>query len=180
MRRENQNTRIRETESIEGQAVANPNTNQARALPNPNTLRLQHRFPLAYIENYLLWKQLMLGRMNIECPDCGALHWIAERILHSGKTHPKFEKCCKHGGVSLPLLQPPPEPLYSLLNGQDPEARAFRYDLRPWNSAFSFTSVAHNMDRRTIAHGGSIRNFQIHGELYHLQGPLEAPGPENA
>ena len=71
-------------------------------------------------------------------------------------------------------------PLYSLLNGQDPEARAFPYDLRPWNSAFSFTSVAHNLDRRTTAHGGGIHNFQIHGALYYLQGQLEAPGPENA
>jgi len=180
MRRETQNTRIRETLSIQGQPVANLNTNRARDLSNPNTLCLQHQFPLPYIENHMRWRQLELGRMNIECPDCGALHWIAERILHSGKTHPKFEKCCKHGSVSLPLLQPPPEPLYSLLNGQDPEALAFRHDLRPWNSAFSFTSVAHNLDRRTTAHGSGICNFQIHGELYHLQGPLEAPSPENA
>jgi len=78
------------------------------------------------------------------------------------------------------MLQPPPEPLNSLLSGQDPEAKGFRSNLRLWNSTFSFTSVAHNMDETSAMHGGGIRNFQIHGELYHLQGPLEAPGPEDA
>jgi len=118
--------------------------------------------------------------MNIVCPACGALHWIAESIIQYGKRHPQFEKCCKHGSVSLPMLQPPPVPLNSLLSGQDPEAKGFRSDLRLWNSTFSFTSVAHKMDERSAMHGGGIRNFQIEGELYHLQGPVEAAGHEDA
>ncbi|RPA93435.1 hypothetical protein L873DRAFT_1777753, partial [Choiromyces venosus 120613-1] len=118
--------------------------------------------------------------MDIVCPDCGALHWISERIVHRGKRNPKFESCCKHGDLKLPLLEELLEPLKSLINGQESVAKEFRKHLRQWNSAFAFTSVSHNMDNRDEVAGAGVQTFQVHGELYHLQGPLRPQAPQDA
>ena len=138
------------------------------------------RYPLAYLENLARWKPNDFGRMNIVCGDCGALHWISERMIQHGKRNPKFEGCCKHGDLNIPLLQPLPQPLHRLLHSQEPDAKDFRNNIRRWNSAFAFTSVSHNMDDRPEVAGAGVHAFQIHGELYHLQGPLQPPGPQEA
>jgi len=36
------------------------------------------------------------------------------------------------------------------------------------------------MDNREAVTGPGVQNIQVHGELYHLQGPLKAPGAEDA
>ena len=54
--------------------------------------------------------------------------------------------------------------------------RIFRSKIREYNSALSFTSVKYQADTRTANLGQGIQCFQIHDELYHLQGPLE-PAP---
>jgi len=157
-------------------SIPQPHADQNVLAPKPVT------YPLAYIDNTLRWKPLDFGQKNIICGDCGAFHWIAasERIIQQGKQDPKFHLCCERGDVQIPLLRPLPQPLDRLLNSQEPDATGFRSKIRRWNSAFAFTSVSHNMDNREAVLGAGVQNFQIHGELYHLQGPLKAPGPENA
>ena len=51
----------------------------------------------------------------------------------------------------------------------------FRSKIREYNSALVFTSVKYKPDNRPEGQGSGIRCFQIHGELYHLQGPLQPP-----
>ena len=61
-----------------------------------------------------------LGDCNVLCQACGALHWIEERRYNSSQLRPQFFTCCGHGQVSLPSLQPFPEPLKSLLSDLSP------------------------------------------------------------
>jgi len=136
--------------------------------------------PRAYIINSTRWKPLDFGRMDILCSSCHANHWISERIIQYGKQNPKFELCCKHGDVVIPKLQPWPNTMQTLMSGESARSRQFRKDIRLSNSAFAFTSVRYNMDNREYTRGGGVINFQICGELYHLQGPLIAPGSIDA
>jgi hypothetical protein len=48
------------------------------------------QIPKGFISEYRQRQQLNCGWMNIECPDCGALHWIIERISTSPKSSPWF------------------------------------------------------------------------------------------
>ena len=113
--------------------------------------------------------------MNIECENCGARHWITEAIAGSNQC---FESCCKQGDAMLEYLRMPPPFLRALLGGDDPQARSFRQNIRAYNSALAFTSVSYTKDTRTDLSRG-LHCFQIHGELFHYQGPL-VPGSQEA
>ena len=110
--------------------------------------------------------------MNIAYNHCKARHWIDERVASSRPDEPKFEACCKQGDVVLPLFNPPPDLLRRLLQDNTPAARRFRQQLRQYNAALSFTSMNCTTTDRGVSNG--VNCFQIHGELYHLQGPLDA------
>ena len=109
--------------------------------------------------------------MDKVCGHCGALHWVDERA-NRGRQSPRFETCCKQGAVSLNNLREPPALLRRLLTTADPESRKFRKSLRQYNAAFAFTSVNCNQDKHLSDQPG-VTSFNIHGELYHLQGPLQ-------
>ena len=113
-----------------------------------------------------------LRHMDIGCDSSGALHWIEERTSDSAGENHLLSSCCKQGDIELNQFRDPPDFLQALLTGEDPRSRAFREDLRRFNSAFAFTSVdCHQTDRG--ARGNSPNCFQIHGALYHVTGPLE-------
>jgi len=97
------------------------------------------------------------------------MHFDSERI----KSHKQFPACCVRGDGRLEPLKPTPGTLRSLLEDSSPRARKFRTDIRRYNSALAFTSVSYNKDTRVSLRGG-IQCFQIHGELFHYQGPLIA------
>ena len=85
------------------------------------------------------------------------------------------------GQVQIELMRPLPEPLNTLMNGDNPQGKLFRQGLRQWNSIFAFTSMWFNMDNRASEIGGTFQLFQIQGALYHRQGPLvQAGGLEDA
>ena len=110
--------------------------------------------------------------MNILCDFCEARHWIDERIASSRPDRASFESYCKQGDVVLPRFSPPPDFLRDLLRDDTTTARRFRQQLRQYNAALSFTSLNCTVTNRG-ASGGGVNCFQIHGELYHLQGPLD-------
>ena len=56
----------------------------------------------------------------------------------------------------------------------DSYAKAFRNNIWKYNSALAFTSVKYTVDDYTYDATGSIQCFQRHGELFHLQRPLQA------
>jgi hypothetical protein len=109
--------------------------------------------------------------MDIPCPDCDALHWMAERPSDSSNRNPRFGDCCKRGKIDLPKLQPVPQTLRDLLEGQNLEARQFCQNIRQYNAALTFTSLGGDFDQALPAGGGPYV-LQLHGELYHRHGSL--------
>ena len=81
-----------------------------------------------------------------------------------------------HGQVQIDPMCPLPEPLHTLMNAANSEARSFREALQRWNSIFAFTSIMFNMDNRTSEIGSTFQFFQIHEALYHRQRPLVPAG----
>lgn len=73
-------------------------------------------------------------------------------------------------------LRAPPDFLRALFEGDDPRACSFRQNIRAYNSALAFTSISYTKNTRTDLSRG-LHCFQIHGELFHYQGPLE-PGSQ--
>ena len=76
--------------------------------------------PLARLPFDPAWQVHNLGHFNIHCPDCGALHWMDERLTSSSLIRPKFGMCCYQGKIILPPTQPPPIELYRLLMSRRP------------------------------------------------------------
>ena len=110
-----------------------------------------------------------IQHMNDHCRHCGAWHWKDEASHGYRRRDREYESCCKRGVVVLPPFQPPTDFLRQLLVGDDVRSRAFRKNLRKYNSALTFTSVNYKPDRRLPRNGRGPVCFQIHGELYHLQ-----------
>ncbi|KAH9916490.1 uncharacterized protein B0H18DRAFT_850728, partial [Fomitopsis serialis] len=112
-----------------------------------------------------------IGAMNIECPNCKALHFKGEKLSNSSLIHPKFGICCLQGQVQLDPPTIPPLPLQRLFNGVDNRSAHFLKNIRRYNAAFAFTSVAVNIDQAVLMGSGPY-SFRIHGDLYHLMGSL--------
>jgi hypothetical protein len=135
----------------------------------------------AFIEHRSEWMVHKLERMDVVCRGCNALHWNAERPQHTTRARAgTFEACCKHGDAIVERMRDLPEPLNTLMTGQDRQSRLFREHLRRWNTLFAFTSIRYNADDRTGVIGEGFRLFQIHGAVYHQQGPLVPPGDRDA
>ncbi|KAF8996487.1 hypothetical protein BDQ17DRAFT_1514095, partial [Cyathus striatus] len=119
-----------------------------------------------------------LGRMEIPCIHCGALHWIDEKLTKSSKKDPRFGTCCLQGKVKLPSLQPPPDTLYSLLTNNNNDSIFFREHIWQYNCAFAFTSVGFPSEHedRNINDGNCYPIFRLCGEIHHYSGSLNANG----
>jgi hypothetical protein len=116
--------------------------------------------------------------MNIKCPSCKALHWLAERLSKSSILNPKFGMCCHSGKISLPPLQSPPHELYNFLTSQDSIGKTFRSRIRNYNGALAMTSVGRKLDESINQRGGGPYTFRLHGELIHRAGSLLPPEGE--
>ncbi|KAJ6536048.1 hypothetical protein B0H19DRAFT_869878, partial [Mycena capillaripes] len=112
-----------------------------------------------------------LGRMNVKCSHCGALHWKDEKTVNSPEHSPEFGICCNHGKVVVTQLEEPLLPLRALLADNDPQAKEFRKNIAQYNTALSFTSLGVNEDH-SINNGGGPPIFRIHGELCHRSGAI--------
>ncbi|KAF8117428.1 hypothetical protein N665_0010s0005 [Sinapis alba] len=76
------------------------------------------------------------------------------------------------GQVQLPLLKEPPEIITRLFTGDDPLSKYFQKNTRPYNMAFSFTSIGGKCER-SVHKGRGPPMFHIQGENYHLMGSLK-------
>ncbi|KIK29367.1 hypothetical protein PISMIDRAFT_37058, partial [Pisolithus microcarpus 441] len=110
--------------------------------------------------------------MNIQCPNCHALHFMAERLSNSSNARPHFGMCCLQGQVSLPPIRRWPPGLQA--HFEDPR---FREKIRQYNAALAFTSLGVNAEPQTVQGSGPM-SFHVHGALHHLIGALlpEAEG----
>lgn len=65
--------------------------------------------------NYSAHKSEVIGAMSKVCPHCKALKFVNE----------PQGLCCSNGKVVLPILNTPPEPLYTLVSGTTPQSKHF-------------------------------------------------------
>lgn len=112
-----------------------------------------------------------LGSMNVKCRDCGALHFMDERLTKSSPKNPLFGSCCLEGRIRLPNLREPPQQLKELYEGTHKLARLFRRCIRRYNSCNAFTSLGCTLRPRELK-GKGPPSFTIHGELRHRTGTL--------
>ncbi|KAH7836010.1 hypothetical protein Vadar_031941 [Vaccinium darrowii] len=112
-----------------------------------------------------------LGKMDILCPQCSALHWMDERLARSSRSNPLFGTCCLQGKIKLHALITPPPPLKALFDGDDVRSKSFRMYIRVYNTTNAFTSLGATFDDRVLP-GRGPTPFTIHGELRHRVGSL--------
>lgn len=132
------------------------------------------------------------GTMSTVCQYCNALKF----------SHETPGLCCASGKVKLPQLTLPPEPLVSLISGQDPRSKHFLDNIQLYNNCFQMTSfganiiasrgfnptfkvnyfhLQHSSHTQTHLRGSSIKNlsltsaFQIQGQIHHRAGALLPP-----
>ena len=67
----------------------------------------------------------------------------------------------------MEAIHPLPEPLNTLMSGEDAQSRAFRVNLCRWNKEFAFTSIKFNKDSERNEIGTNFQLFQVHGAIYH-------------
>lgn len=82
--------------------------------------------------------------------------------------------CCSNGKVKLMRLDPPGEPLKSLMSGDTAASRHFLENIRRYNSCFQMTSFGAT---KHVTEGGFMPTFKIQGQVYHQVGSL-LPVPE--
>ncbi|UYV82493.1 hypothetical protein LAZ67_21002525 [Cordylochernes scorpioides] len=102
---------------------------------------------------------ISLGMMDSTCRFCGALRWKDES---SGM-------CCSNGKVRLPLIDLPPEPLRSLLSGENSDSVHFLRNIRKYNSCFLMTSFGAENQTHSVTFPTT---FSIQGQVYHRIGSL--------
>ena len=111
-----------------------------------------------------------MGKMDVECSDCGALHWRSEMLAHTTAS-PKFGMCCFSGKIKIPKIDNPPPELLHLLSDQDNISKKFRDHIQNYNNALAMTSIGCQQDS-SINNGGGPYVFKIQGRLYHWSGSL--------
>lgn len=121
---------------------------------------------------------MSLGAPVKQCSKCSAIMWNMERNNKSNmNAPPTFMLCCKNGAVVLPREEPPPEPLSSLLYG-DESSTHFRQNIRVYNSMFAMCSSGGQVDHK-INSGGAPYCFKIRGTNMHFVGSLLPPDGEH-
>ncbi|XP_014768871.1 uncharacterized protein LOC106868220 [Octopus bimaculoides] len=96
------------------------------------------------------FEQFDIRELNIMCEHCGALRFRNEN-----------NSCCHNGKVNVPALQPYPEILKILFEGNDQESVSVR---RNYNCTFSFGSFGVKL---AASPGRGPYCFRIRGQTYH-------------
>ena len=109
-----------------------------------------------------------MGKMDVVCSECGALHWASEMLVNS----PRFGMCCFSGKIKIPRLEDPPPELIHLLSGWEDLCKKFRDHIRNYNNALVMTSLGCDQDRAINREGGGPFVFKVQGRLYHQSGSL--------
>jgi hypothetical protein len=141
-----ENVRYNQTqeERAEANALRRAHITQVRALQAPPKIRQQgnsrrrstnvalNRAAFEY-DSAIAYKDLCcvdIGSLSIVCQHCNALKYRSET--------PGL--CCAGGKVKLPVLDQPPEPLYSLLYGNTIQSNHFLANTQKYNGCFQMTS----------------------------------------
>ena len=130
------------------------------------------RSVLAFEFNDSLISENSFGAMEFICPLCDAKFWESEKLTTSTKSCYKFSLCCGQGKVVLPPLASPPEMLMHLLTTADKRGKAFRDQIRAYNSALAFASLGVNLDKELANARRGVYTFRIQGVVHHYIGQL--------
>ena len=106
--------------------------------------------------------------MDQICSECNAKHWIGEMTNQTSSTRATWMSCCKSGEVRVDFLREPPSYLKDLYDDLGNRGMRFRENIRRYNSVFAFSSIR----CENVNSGMGNMPFQIHGQMYHIQGPL--------
>ncbi len=123
-----------------------------------------------------------LGPADEVCPHCGAKMWRQESTSKQNGAR-VFSMCCSKGKVILPHLDPPPEPLWSLLNPPEDSTRAHlvnsrhvRKHLRFYNNALAMASSTLSIDPLLVRSRGPCQ-LRVNGDIYHRMSNSLVPAP---
>jgi hypothetical protein len=88
---------------------------------------------------------LNIGRMTQVCSECGANHFQREPFRevkrNRSSSRRTYLSCCRHGKVNIPDLAPPPQPIRSLLLGQNhKKTKHFMDKVKVYNAQFTMCS----------------------------------------
>jgi hypothetical protein len=119
---------------------------------------------------------LNLPNMTMVCSDCNALMFPFETHRKKPDGQETFSLCCNYGNVSLPSFRDPPQLLQDLLTSERSESKAFRLNIRSYNSLLSMAS--RNITGKQTDFGNSRGPFvfKISGSMFHLT-PNVLPDP---
>jgi hypothetical protein len=81
-------------------------------------------------KDYAADQSVDIGSMTFVCFHCKAMKFRNETQ----------NLCCANGKIKLPKLNPPPEPLRTLMSGADAESKHFLSNIQKYNSCFQITS----------------------------------------
>ncbi|PIC23966.1 hypothetical protein B9Z55_017476 [Caenorhabditis nigoni] len=116
-------------------------------------------------ENYL-------GTMSVQCSSCGALHYKGEQPKSK-----KFNTCCRHGLIQLPMFDNFPKELRDLFTSSTSESAEFLKNIRTYNNSLAMGSMVANVD---TPKGGGPYTYRLHGQVFHVTGALHPePGQEH-
>ncbi|XP_067930828.1 uncharacterized protein [Watersipora subatra] len=104
--------------------------------------------------------------MSKICHHCQALKWKDEAP----------GVCCANGKVKIPVITAPPEPLQSLMIGDNASSRHFLSNIHKYNNCFQMKSFGAS---REICEQGFMPTFKVQGQIYHLHGLLLPAENEN-
>ena len=166
-------------QNLDQNHAAHPPLQPLQEAPAPQPLipvvNVPPPLPLAHQPFNRNWPVHYMGRMDIACSDCGALHWASEKLVNS----PKFGMCCNSGKIEVPRLDDPPPELLHLLSGQEDICKKFHDYIRNYNNALAMTSLGCNQDTEINRDGDGPFVFRVQGRLYHRIGSL-LPQPESS
>lgn len=129
--RSNRTAQERDDEN-ERERIRISQTREARARHSTNNRASLNRAAFSYDVSidYSNYQCVVIGSMNSVCSHCKALKYKNEA---NGL-------CCANGKVKLIPLDPPPEPLYSLVSGIGTDSIHFLTHIQQYNNCFQMTS----------------------------------------
>ena len=110
------------------------------------------------------YKENYIGKMDQECPYCGALLFKSEL---SDKKTGEWNICCKNGKIKLKPPLTPPEELHYLFTNDDPLAKYFQQNIVMLNNALAMSSSQIFRKKLPHSHGRAPPTFILSGAVYH-------------
>ena len=110
------------------------------------------------------YKENYIGKMEHECPHCGALLFKSELSDH--KTE-KWNMCCKNGKIQLAPINTPPRALHHLFTQNDRISKYFQENILMLNSALAMSSSQIFRKELPHSHRRAPPTFILSGAIYH-------------